>query len=164
MLSLTKFICGCFGGAAAMLLAMSLLHLPSLDANAGVSPSVTSDLFLQNAVAQADSVYRQAAVETGPQLRSFYVTGSAFARANATNVRLQLQGMGNGLAYYLSTDAWRHGNAPYWMRNGIAGVEQASSEKTLAAAKAMPISSVVQSNLERLTDGHPSLRAAASGN
>jgi hypothetical protein len=162
MLSLAKFICGCFGGAAAMLLAMSLLHLPSMDANAGVSPSFTSDLLLQNTVAQADSVYRQAA-ETGPQLQSFYITGSAFARANATTARLQLQGMGNGLAYYLSLDAWRRGNEPYWMRNGIAGVEQASSEKTLAAAKAMPISSVVQSNLERLANGHPSLRAAASG-
>jgi hypothetical protein len=160
MLSLTKFIFGCFGGAAAMLLAMSLLRLPSMDANAGVSPSVTSDLFLQNAVAQADSVYRQAAVETGPQLQSLYMTGSAFARANATTARLQLQGMGNGLAYYLSADAWRQGNAPYWMRNGVAGVEQAS---TLVSAKAMPISSVVQSNLERLTGGHPSLRAAASG-
>jgi len=56
MLSLIKFMFGCFGGAAAMLLAMSLLHPPSQDANAGVSPSVTSDLFLQNAVAQADSV------------------------------------------------------------------------------------------------------------
>ncbi|HUD15471.1 MAG TPA: hypothetical protein VMQ56_17600 [Terracidiphilus sp.] len=147
MLSLIKFMFGCFGGAAAMLLAMSLLHPPSQDANAGVSPSVTSDLFLQNAVAQADSVYRQAAVETGPQLQSFYMTGSAFARANATTARLQLQGMGSGLAYYLSIDAWRPRNAPYWLRNGLAGVEQASSEKTIAAAKAMPISSVVQSNL-----------------
>ena len=143
-----------------MLLAMSLLHTPSQDANTGVAPSITSDLFLQNAIAQADSVYRQAAVETGPQLQSFYMTGSAFARANATTARLQLQGMGNGLAYYLSTDAWQQGNAPYWLRNGVAGVEQAS---TLASAKAMPISSVVQSNLERLTDGHPSLRASASG-
>jgi len=160
MLSLTKFIFGCFGGAAAMLLAMSLLNPPSQDANAGISPSVTSDLFLQNAVAQADSIYRQAAVETGPQLRSFYITGSAFARANVTTARLQLQGMGNGLAYYISIDELRQGNAPNWIRNGLQGVEQASGEKTLEAAKAMPISRVVQSNLERLTNARPALNAS----
>jgi len=83
--------------------------------------------------------------------------------ANASAARLQLQGMGNGLSASLSIDALRHGSTPYWMRNGVAGVEQASSEKTLAAAKAMPLTKVVQSNLERLADAHPSLSAAASG-
>jgi hypothetical protein len=165
MLTLTKFICGCLGVAAVALLGMSLLQPSSLGArsNAQVSSSSTSDALLQSAVAQADSIYRQAAVEAGPQLRSFYITGSAFVRANASSASLQLQGMGNGLSSSLSIDALRHGNAPYWMRNGIAGVEQASGEKTLAAAKAMPISKVFQSNLERLADAHPSLSAAASG-
>jgi hypothetical protein len=165
MLTLTKFICGCFGMGALALLGMSLLQPSSIGAlpHTHAASSSTSDTLLQSAVAQANSIYRQAAVEAGPQLRSFYITGSAFVRANADTARLQLQGMGNGLSASLSIDALRHGNAPYWMRNGVAGVEQASSEKTLAAAKAMPISRVVQSNLARLADAHPSLSAAASG-
>jgi hypothetical protein len=161
MLNLTKFICVCFGVAAVALLGMSLMQPSSLGglAHARVSPN-SSDALIQSAVAQADSIYRQAAVQASPQLKSFYISSSAFVSANASAARLQLQGMGNGLTSYLSSDAWRHGSAPYWMRNGVAGVEQASSEKTLAAAKAMPVSRVVQTSLDRLSNAHPSLSAS----
>jgi hypothetical protein len=158
MLKLTKFICACFGITAVALLGMSLMQPSSLGglAHAKVSPN-TSDALIQSAVAQANSIYRQAAVQAGPQFQSFYISSSSFVSANASAARLQLAGMGNGLSAYFSSGAWRHGEAPYWMRNGVAGVEQVSSEKTMAAAKAMPVSRIVQSNLERLANAHPSL-------
>src|SRR5580698_5766071 len=124
MLKLTKFICLCFGVAAVALLGMSLMQPSSLGglAHAKVSSS-TSDAIIQSAAAQADSIYRQAAIQAGPQFRSFYISSSAFVSANASAARLQLQGMGNGLSASLSIDALRHGSTPYWMRNGVAGVE-----------------------------------------
>jgi hypothetical protein len=165
MLSLTKFVCVTFGVAAVALLGMSLLQPSSLGgyAHIPVSSSNSSDALLQGAINPASAISRQVSAQAGPELRSFYISSSAFVSANASAAQLQLQGMGNGLYASFSTGSWRHGSAPYWMRNGVAGVEQASSQKTLAAANAMPITKVVQSNLERLANTHPSLSAAASG-
>jgi hypothetical protein len=165
MLNLTKFICVCFGVAAMALLGMSLLQPSSTGvlSHARGASSSTSDALLESAVNQADAISRQVSAQAGPEFRSFYISSSAFVSANASAARLQLQGMGNGAYAYFSTDAWRHNSAPYWMRNGVAGMEQAGSQKTLAAAQAMPLTKVVQSNLERLANTHPSLSAAASG-
>jgi hypothetical protein len=165
MLSLAKFVCVMFGVAAVALLGMSLLQPSSLGgvAHVHVSSSSTSDVLLQSAINQADAVARQMSAEAGPQFHSFYISSSAFVSANASAANLQIQGMKNGLMADLSTGAWRHATAPYWMRNGLAGAEQAGSQKTLAAAQAMPISRAVQSGLQRMANAHPSLSAAASG-
>src|SRR5271156_4878681 len=110
MLSLAKFVCVMFGVAATALLGMSLLQPSSLGgvAHIQVSSSNSSDALLQRAINQADAIARQAAAEAGPELRSFYISSSAFVTANANAARLQFQGMGNGVYAYFSTDAWRH--------------------------------------------------------
>jgi hypothetical protein len=144
---------------------MALLQPPSTggQSHAQRSPSSAGDALLQNANAQADAIYRQASIQFGPQLRSFYASSRAFVRSNAITARLQLQGIGNTLSTDLSIDAWRHGSTPYWIQTGVQGAAQASGGKTLALAGSMPVVKAVRSNLDRLANAHPSLSAAASG-
>jgi hypothetical protein len=165
MLSLAKFVCGCFGIGALALLGMALLQTPSTSdpSHAQGAPSSAADALLENAAVQADSIYRQASIQIGPQLRSFYAESSVFVRNNATTGRLQLVGMGNSLSYNLSADAWRQISTPYWIHNGFQGAVQASGEQTLSLARSMPIVVAVRSDLDRFANAHPSLSSTASG-
>ena len=165
MLTLAKFICGCFSIGALALLGMALLQPPPTGNQPDVqgAPSNAADALLENAAVQADSIYRQASIQIGPQLRSFYAESSVFVRNNATTGRLQLVGMGNSLSYNLSIDAWRQISTPYWIQTGFQGAVQASGETTLSLARSMPIVKSVRYDLDRLANAHPSLSAAAAG-
>lgn len=165
MLILAKFICGCFSIGALALLGMALLQPPSTgnQPDAQGAPSSAADALLENAAVQAGSIYRQASIQFGPQLQSFYADSSAFVRSNATTGRLQLEGLGNSLAFNLSIDAWRQISTPYWIQTGFQGAVQASGEQTLSLARSMPVVVAVRSDLDRFANAHPSLSAVASG-
>ncbi|HEY1901231.1 MAG TPA: hypothetical protein VGG56_02295 [Terracidiphilus sp.] len=164
MLTLTKFICGCFGIGALAILGTSLVQAPgnSSQSVAHGSSLSTGDALMQTASAQVDSIARQASAELGPRLRSLSANGGVFVRSNATSARLQLEGMANGLSFYLSADAWRHGETPYWIRTGVRGAVQTSGEKTIAMARNMTIVRACKSNMEHLADLGPSLSGAGS--
>ncbi len=164
MLRLTKFICGCFAMGVLTLLGMSLIQPSAIGGQSRVqsSPASISDNFVRGANVVADSIYRQASNQFGPQIRSYSSVGGTFVSTNATTARLQLVGMKSGLSSYFSADTWRHGSTPYWIQTGVQGAAQASSEKTLSLAKSMPVVRAVRSDLDRLANAHPSLSAAAS--
>jgi hypothetical protein len=46
------------------------------------------------------------------------------------------------------------------MQNGVQGARQASTQKTLAMARAMPQVTALKADLQRLADAHPALSAA----
>jgi len=164
MLTLTKFICGCFGIGALAILGTSLVQTPGNGgpALAHGSSLSTGDALMQTASTQVDSIARQVSAQLGPVLRSFSANGGAFVRSNAITARLQFEGMANSLPSYLSIDAWRHGDAPYWVRSGVQGAVQASGEKTIAMAKDMTVVKVCRSSMEHLAGLGPSLSGAAS--
>jgi hypothetical protein len=160
-----KFICRCFSIGALALLGMALLRPPSTGnrPNAQGAPSSAADALLENAAVQADSIYRQASIQFGPQLQSFYADSSVFVRSNATTGRLQLEGIGDSLSYNLSIDAWRQIRTPYWIQTGFQGAVQATGEQTLSLARSMPIVIAVRSDLDRFANAHPSFSSVASG-
>jgi hypothetical protein len=138
---------------------MNLLNVPATHAQ--VSVSSTGDAFIQTAAAQVDSLCNSAANQIGPSLRQFATVSGAFVRRNAISARLQFEGMRNAVSAHLSIDAWRPTSAPTWIQKGVQGASQATRTQTLAVAQSMPVVNAVKSNLDRLTDAHPSL--AASG-
>jgi hypothetical protein len=158
MLTLTKFICGCFGIGSLALLGMSLVEAPG--AHVQGSAAGPENGIVQSASAEVDSIYRQASLEIGPRLRYFAVSTGAFVHGNLITAQYQFEGMRNTVAADLNIDAWRSGPEPSWMQNGVQGARQASSEKTIAMAKAMPQVTAVKAGLQRLADAHPSLAAA----
>jgi hypothetical protein len=115
---------------------------------------------VQSASAEVDSIYRQASLEVGPRLRYFAISTGAFVHGNLITAKYQFEGMRNSVVAYLSIDAWRSSPEPGWMQNGVQGARQASTQKTLAMAKAMPQVTAVNADLQRLADAHPSLAAA----
>ena len=165
MFTLAKFICGCFSIGVLALLGTVLLQPPSTvdQPDAQGAPPSAADALLENAAVQADSIYRQASIQFGPQLQSFYADSSAFVRSNASTGRLQLVGIGNSLSYNLSIDAWRQIRTPYWIQTGFQGAVQVSGEQTLSLARSMPIVVAVRSDLDRFATAHPSLSSVASG-
>jgi hypothetical protein len=158
MLTLTKFICGCFGIGALALLGMALIQAPGTHAQGSVANS--GDAMVQSAAAEAGAIYRDASVEVSPRLRYFAVTTGAAIRSNVITGRLQFEGMKNTVCAYLSINTWRSSPEPSWIQNGVQGARQASTQKTLAMAKAMPQVTAVKADLQRLADAHPSLAAA----
>ena len=158
MLTLTKFICGCFGIGALALLGMALLETPGRHAQGSVASS--GDAIVQSAAAEVDSIYREASLEVGPRLRYFAISSGAFVRGNLITARYQFEGMRNTLAANLSIDALRSSPEPSWMQNGVQGARQASTQKTLAMARAMPQVTALKADLQRLADAHPALSAA----
>jgi hypothetical protein len=115
---------------------------------------------VQSAAAEAGAIYRDASVEVSPRLRYFAVTTGAAIRSNVITGRLQFEGMKNTVCAYLSINTWRSSPEPSWIQNGVQGARQASTQKTLAMAKAMPQVTAVKADLQRLADAHPSLAAA----
>jgi len=158
MLTLTKFICGCFGIGALALLGMALLETTGTHAQGSVANS--GDAIVQSATAEFATIYRQASMEVGPRLSYMAVSSGAFMRGNLITAKYQFEGMRNTLAASLSIDALRSSPEPSWMQNGVQGVRQASTQKTLALAKAMPQVTAVKADLQRLADAHPALAAA----
>jgi len=158
MLTLTKFICGCFGIGALALLGMSLVETPG--AHVQGSAAGSGNGIVQSASAEVDAIYRQASLEVGPRLRYFAVTTGVAIRINVITGRLQFEGMKNTVCAYLSINAWRSSPEPSWMQNGVQGARQASAEKTRAIAMAMPQATAVKADLQRLADAHPTLAAA----
>jgi hypothetical protein len=158
MLTLTKFICGCFGIGALALLGMSLVETPGAHVQGSVAGPGNG--IVQSASAEVDSIYRQASLEVGPRLRYFAVSTGAFLRANLTTAKYQFEGMRSTVAAHLSIDAWRSTPEPSWMQNGVQGARQASVEKTRAMARAMPQVTAVNADLQRLAEAHPTLAAA----
>jgi hypothetical protein len=158
MLTLTKFICGCFGIGAAALLGMSLVDAPGTHVQGSVAGS--GNVIVQSASAEVDSIYREASLEVAPRLRYFAVSTGAFVHGNLITAKYQFEGMRNTVAARLNIDAWRSSPEPSWMQNGVQGARQASKEKTLAMAKAMPQVTAVDADLQRLAGAHPSLAAA----
>jgi hypothetical protein len=159
MLTLTKFVCGCFGIGAAALLGVALIEAPGPHAQGSVANS--GDAVIQSAAAEAGTIYRQVSMEVGPKVHYFAISSGAFVRGNLLTARLQFEGMRNTIAADLSIDAWRTAPAPGWMQNGVQGARQASTQRTLAMAGSMPQVTVVRSELQRFADAHPSL--AGSG-
>jgi hypothetical protein len=157
MLTLTKFICGCFGIGALALLGMALLETGP---HAQGSVASSGDAIVQSIAAEAGSIYQQASMEVGPRLRAFAASSGAFVRSNLITARLQFEGMRNAVVAHMSIDAWRPTNEPVWMQNGVQGARQASTQETLALSKAMPQVKAVKADLQRLADAHPSLAAA----
>jgi len=158
MLTLTKFICGCFGIGALALLGMALLDAPGPHAQGSVANS--GDAIVQSAAAEVDSIYRQASLEVAPRLRYFAVTSGAAIRSNVITGRLQFEGMKNTVCAYLSINTWRSTPDPSWMQNAVQGARQASTQRTLAMAKVMPQVTAVNADLQRLADVHPTLAGA----
>jgi hypothetical protein len=158
MLTLTKFICGCFGIGAMALLGMALIQAPGTHAQGSVANS--GDAIVQSAAAEAGAIYRDASLEVSPRLRYFAVSTGVFVRANLITAKYQFEGMRNTVAARLSIDAGRSSPEPSWIQNGVQGARQASTQKTLAMAKAMPQVTAVKADLQRLADAHPSLAAA----
>jgi hypothetical protein len=120
----------------------------------------SGDAIIQSAAAEAGTIYRDASLAAGPRLHYFAISTGAFVRGNLLTAKLQFEGMRNTVAADLSIGALRSTSEPSWMQNGVQGARQASTQKTLAMAKAMPQVTVVKSELQRLADAHPSLAAA----
>ena len=158
MLTLTKFVCGCFGIGALALLGMALIEAPGPHAQGSVASS--GDAIIQSAAAEVGSIYRDASLEVGPRLRYFAISSGAFVRGNLITAKYQFEGMRNTVAAHLSIDAWRSSPEPSWIQNGVQGARQASTQKTLALAKAMPQATAIKADLRRLADAHPTLAAA----
>ncbi len=158
MLTLTKFVFGCFGIGSLALLGGSLLQTPGTHAQGSVAGS--GDGIIQSAAAEAQTIYRDASLAAGPRLRYFAISTGAFVRGNLITAKFQFEGMRNTLAARLSIDAWRSSPEPSWMQNGVQGARQASTEKTIAMANAMPQAIAVKADLHRLADAHPSLAGA----
>jgi hypothetical protein len=158
MLTLTKFICGCFGIGAVALLGMALLNTPGPHAQGSVANS--GNAIVQSAAAELGSIYRQVSMEVGPRVRYMAVSSGAFMRGNLITAKYQFEGMRNTLAATLSIDALRSRPEPSWMQNGVQGARQVSAQKTLAMANAMPQVTAVKADLQHLADAHPALAAA----
>ena len=158
MLTLTKFICGCFGIGAVALLGMALVGAPGTHAQG--SAAASGDAIVQSATAEVASIYREVSLEAGPRLHYFAVSAGAAMRGNVTTGRLQFESMTNTVCAYLSIDNWKSTPEPSWMQNGVQGARQGTAEKTRALATAMPQGTAVKAELQRLADAHPALAAA----
>jgi hypothetical protein len=158
MLTLTKFILGCFAFGVVGILGLSLLETPGPHAKSSVTGS--GNAIVQSANAEVDSICREASLEVGPRLRYFAISTGAFVHGNLITAKYQFEDMRNTVAAYLSIDTWRSTPAPSWMQNGVQGARQATAEKTRAMAKAMPQAVAVKASLQRLADAHPTFASA----
>jgi hypothetical protein len=141
MRTLLRFTFGLFVIGALALLGSALFEVPAGRAH---GPASGGDLLLESASAQIDSAIRQASCQLGPTLRSISIRTQSFARSNALEARMEFE----SLASSLSMGGRLHGSMPYWMKSGVQGRTQATSQKAMAMANGMPIVQAVKSSIK----------------
>ena len=132
MRTLLRFTFGLFVIGALALVGSVLFEAPAGRAH---GPASGGDLLLESASAQIDSAIRQASCQLGPTLSSISIRSQSFARSNALEARMEFE----SLASSLSMGGRLHGSMPYWMKSGVQGTTQATSQKAMAMANGMPI-------------------------
>jgi hypothetical protein len=152
MLTLAKFVLGCFVVGALTLAGSSLLP-----------PSMRTELGLETATSQADFMLRRVGAQFPTDIHTFSASTGAFVRSNATTARLQLEGMKNSLPSSFALGSWMPSSTSSWIQNGAQLASQAAGSKPGTFAKKIPVvNGAVNSANEHIAALRQSLNNAAA--
>jgi hypothetical protein len=108
--------------------------------------------------AQANSAAGDASLQLPANMHGFTATASAFVDSNLATAALQLKSMRASIAGNVS--------ALSWLRPDATSVQQATQDASIGAhnlARKMPTVSALRSNMDHLSDLHPTLSSANIG-